>query len=75
MDEICGLKFQLSYVDMLQDFFWKFLHALTVSFLLNTEFVLLTKIPPFYEVDSFNRKWQAHGGISKIFLLDHFSRV
>ena len=22
MDEICGLKFQLSYVDMPQDFFW-----------------------------------------------------
>ena len=22
-----------------------------------TEFVLLTKTPPFYEVNSFNRKW------------------
>ena len=38
-----------------------------------TEFLLLIKIPPFYEVNSFNRKWQAHGGISKIFFLDHFS--
>jgi hypothetical protein len=38
-----------------------------------TEFVLLIKIPPFYEVNSFNRKCQAHGGISKIFFLDHFS--
>jgi hypothetical protein len=38
-----------------------------------TEFVLLIKTPPFYEVNSFNRKWLAHGGISKIFFLDHFS--
>ena len=38
-----------------------------------TEFVLLIKIPPFYEVNSFSRKWQAHGRISKIFILDHFS--
>jgi hypothetical protein len=38
-----------------------------------TEFVLLIKIPPFYEVNSFNRKCQAHGGISKIFFLYHFS--
>ena len=27
--------------------------------------VFLTKTPPFYEVNSFNRKWWAHGGISK----------
>ena len=45
----------------------------TMSFLLSTEFVLMIKIPPFYEVNSFDRKWQAHGGISKIFFLDHFS--
>ena len=32
-----------------------------------TEFVLLTINPPFYEVNSFNRKWWAHGGISKTF--------
>ena len=38
-----------------------------------TEFVLLIKIPTFYEVNSFNKKWQANGGISKIFFLDHFS--
>ena len=37
-----------------------------------TEFVLLIKIPPFYEVNSFIRKWQAHGGISKIFFVDLF---
>ena len=30
-----------------------------------TEFLLLIKIPPFNEVNSFNRKWQAHGEISK----------
>ena len=29
------------------------------------EFVLLIKSPLFYEVNSFNRKWFAHGGISK----------
>ena len=40
--------------------------------ILITVFVLLIKIPPFYEVNSFNRKQQAHGGISKIFLLDNF---
>jgi hypothetical protein len=38
-----------------------------------TEYVLLIKIPPFYEVNSFHRKCQAHVGISKIFFLDHFS--
>ena len=39
-----------------------------------TEFVLLIKIPPFDEVNSFNRKWQAHGGISKYFFYTyHFS--
>ena len=38
-----------------------------------TEFILLIKIPSFYKVNSFNRKCQAHGGISKIFFLDHFS--
>ena len=37
------------------------------------EFVLLIKIHPFYEVNSFIRKWQANVGISNIFLLDHFS--
>jgi hypothetical protein len=34
MDEMCGLKFHLSYVDMPQDFFRKFLIAHTMSFLL-----------------------------------------
>ena len=36
-----------------------------------TEFVLLTNTPPFHEVNSFNRKWLANGGISKIYF---FSR-
>ena len=36
-----------------------------------TEFVLLIKTP--LEVNPFNRKWLAHGGISKYFFLDHFS--
>ena len=72
MDEICGLKFHLSHVDMPQEFFLEILpcahHVIFV-----TEFVLLIKTPPFYEVNSFNRKWLAHGGISKIFFQDHFS--
>ena len=37
------------------------------------EFALLIKTPPFYEVNSFNRKQLAHGGISEIFFLGHFS--
>ena len=37
------------------------------------EFVLLIKTLPFYEANSFDRKWLAHGGISKMFFLDHFS--
>ena len=60
MDEICGLKFHLSYVDMPQEFFleippW----AHHIIFII--EFVLLIKTSLFYEVNSFNRKWLAHG--------------
>jgi hypothetical protein len=72
MDEICGLKFQLSYATRI------FLEippcAHHVIFI--TEFVLLIKILPFYEVNSFNRKWQAHGGFFMNFknnFFDHFS--
>jgi hypothetical protein len=70
MDEICGLKIHLSYVDMPQDFFGNSSMPTPCLF---TEFELLIRTPPFYEVNSFNRKWLAHGGISKIFFLDHFS--
>ena len=71
MDEICGLKFHLSYVDMPEELFLESPpcthHDISI-----TEFVLLIKTP-FYEVNLFlNRKWLAHGGISKIFFLDHF---
>ena len=52
----------------------KYVLSLLLHVTFNTEFILLLKIPPFYEVNLFNRKWQAHGGISKIFLLDHFYR-
>ena len=72
MDEICGVKFRLSYVDMPQEFLWKFFNSHTIVIFI-TEFVLLIKTPPFYEANSFNRKWLVHGGISKIFFLDHFS--
>ena len=68
MDEICGLKFHLSYVDIILE-----IPPCAHLVIFITEFALLIKIPPFYEVNSFNRKWQAHGGISKIFFLDHFS--
>jgi hypothetical protein len=50
MDEICGLKFHLSY------------HIRYATFFITES---------FYELNSFcNRKWLAHGGISKIFFLD-----
>ena len=63
---ISGLKKMV--ISGLEKIFLKFLHVILI-----TEFVLLIKIPPFNEVNSFNRKWQVHGGISKIFLLYHFS--
>jgi hypothetical protein len=44
MDEICGLKFHLSYVDMPQ---------------FPNSSMLLIKTPPFYEVNSFKGKWLA----------------
>jgi hypothetical protein len=71
MDEICGLKFHLLYVDMPQDFFGN--SSMCSQFHFITEFVLLIKTPPFYEVNSFNIKRLAHGGILKIFFLDYFS--
>ena len=52
MDEICGLKFHLSYADVPQE--------------------LVLEIPPL-----FNRKWLAHGQISKkrsSFLIPSFYR-
>jgi hypothetical protein len=45
--------------------------ALKVLFI--TEFAISCKRPHFYEVKLIRRKWLAHGGISKIFFLDHFS--
>ena len=63
MDEICGLFVICTYITI----FFIEIHpcAKEVNFI--TEFVLLIKNPPFYEVNSFNRKWLAHGGIQKIF--------
>jgi hypothetical protein len=61
-NNIFGLKMMVK--SGLEKIFLKFLYAHTMSFL-NTEFVLLIKTPLFYEVNSFNRKWLAHGGISK----------
>jgi hypothetical protein len=72
MDEIFGFKFQLSYVDMPQDFFLE-IPPCAQHVIFITKFVLLIKSSPCYEVNSFNRKWQAHGRISKIFFLHHFS--
>ena len=62
MEEICGLKLHFSYLDMPQDFFWE-LPPCANHVIFITEFVLLTKTPPFYEGNSFNRKRLAHGGI------------
>ena len=51
MDEICGLKFHLSHVNMPQDFFSE-IPPCAHHVIFVTEFVLLIKIPPFYEVNS-----------------------
>ena len=50
MDEICGLKFHLSYVDMPQDFFLE-IPPCAHHVIFITDFVLLIKTPPFYEVN------------------------
>ena len=60
---VYGWNFSISGLKMmvksgLEKIFLKFLQAITISFLLHTEFVLLNKTPPFYEVNSFNRKWR-----------------
>ena len=67
---ISGLKMMVK--SGLGKIFLKFLHALTMSFLL-LNLYFWSKFPPFYEINLLNRKWQAHEGISKIFFLDHFS--
>ena len=64
MKEICGLKFHLSNVDMPPHFFPE-IPPCAHHVIFITEFVLLIKTPPFNEVNSFNRKWLAHEGISK----------
>ena len=56
---MCGLKFHLPHVDMTKDIFLEIPPgAHHVIFI--TEIVLLIKISPFYEVNSFSRKWQVH---------------
>ena len=66
MDEICGLEFHLSYVDCryATRIFLK-IPPCAQHVIFITEFVLLIKTPPFYKVNSFNRKWLGHGGFSK----------
>ena len=39
------------------------------------EFLLLIKISPLYDINSSNRKWLVHGGISKIFFQDYFFTI
>ena len=51
-NNVFGLKMMMK--SGLEKIILKFFHALTMSFLLSTEFVLLIKIPPFYEVNSFS---------------------
>ena len=63
--EFVGQSFIYHNVDMTKDFLEIPPCAHHVIF--TTEFVLLIKIPPFYEENSFNRKWEAHGGILKYF--------
>ena len=52
MDEICDLKFLLSYVDMLQHIFLE-IPPCAHNVIFITEFLLLIKTPSFYEVNSF----------------------
>ena len=65
-----GWNFSISGIKMMVksglEFFFE-ISLCTHHFIFITEFELLIKIPPFYEVNSFNRKWLAHGEISKIF--------
>jgi hypothetical protein len=55
MDEICGLQFHLSYVDMPQIYFLE-IPPCALCFIFIAEFALLIKTPSYYEVNSFNRK-------------------
>jgi hypothetical protein len=71
MDEICGLKFRLSCRRCLKFFLFE-IPPCAHHVIFITEFVLLIKTPSFYEVNSFDRKWLAHGGISKIFFQTTF---
>ena len=64
MDEICGLKFHLSYVDISQEFFWKFLHMHTMSFLFLNLY--------FYQNSSF-RINLIENGLRMEEFLDHYS--
>ena len=45
----------------------------TLKVLSITEIAISCRSPHFYEVNWIRRKWLAHGGIPKIFFLDHFS--
>ena len=58
------------YVDMTKDFFLE-ISPCANHVIFVTEFELLIKTPPFYEVNSF--KIENGDCISKIFFLDHFS--
>ena len=52
MDEIFGLNRHLLYVHMPQNYFWKSLHAQSVSFKkFVIEFVFLSTNYPIYEVN------------------------
>ena len=68
---ISGLKIMVK--SGLKKIFLKFLHALTMSFLLLNLYCWSKFLLSMRYLNSFNRKWQAHGGISEIFLLDYFS--
>jgi hypothetical protein len=74
MDDFSVLAGPLEYVDSIQKVEWNYLHAQKRYIIFITEFALLYKNPPFYEKKRrVSEKGFAHGGISKIFILDHFS--
>ena len=65
MGEICGLKFHFLYV---HTYITKKIIEIPPcgkKVIFVTEFVILCKSPPFYEVKLIRRKWLPHEGISK----------
>ena len=72
MDEIFGLKVPLIICTLTTNFFFEIppcaKHVIFIS-----EFVNFGINPPLYDIRIFLKFLHVHGGISKIFFLDHLS--